>query len=83
MQYPSSSAPEAVVGLCNGDVWVGGSEATGRRFRSHFGHVVEVLDDGRIRRVGRHLSYAGPWLLVDAPLEQVIERALGDDAPGG
>jgi hypothetical protein len=38
--------------------------------------VVEVLDSGRIRRVGPGLRPVRPWLLVDGPLEAVIERAL-------
>ncbi|NRF65492.1 hypothetical protein HLB44_00705 [Aquincola sp. S2] len=85
MQYPSTSAaePQAVLSFVNGDVWVGRPDLPGgRRFRSVFGHVVEVLDDGRVRRVGAQLSYAQPWLLVNAPLERVIERALGSDPEG-
>ena len=69
-----------VIELPNGDVWV--DDATvpgGRRFRCHLGHVVEVFDNGRVRRVGTGLRHARPWLLVDGPLDAVIERALQDD----
>ena len=68
-----------VIELPNGDVWVGTAEGMGgRRFRRHLGHVVEVFEGGRIRRVGPGLRHARPWLLADGPLEMVIERALLD-----
>ncbi len=68
-----------VIELPNGDIWLGAAEVPGgRRFRCHLGHVVEVFDSGRLRRVGAGLHHARPWLLVDGPLESVIERALHD-----
>ena len=70
-------APHPIIELPNGDVWVAATEVPGgRRFRYHLGHVVEVFDSGRIRRVGPGLGYGRPWLLADGPLEAVIERAL-------
>lgn len=68
-----------VIELPNGDVWVGDAAVPGgRRFRCHLGHVVEIFESGRIRRVGTGLRHARPWLLVNGSLESVIERALQD-----
>ena len=82
-----ADGPRSVIELPNGDVWIAAPEALsgGRCFRCHLGHVVEVFDSGRIRRVGPGLRHARPWLLVDGPLQAVIERALpagaGDATP--
>jgi hypothetical protein len=75
-----SAAPHhPIIELPNGDVWVADVAVPGgRRFRYHLGHVVEVFDSGRVRRVGPGLGYARPWLLADGPLDAVIERALAD-----
>lgn len=79
-----ADGPRPIIELPDGDVWVGAPEAPsgGRRFRCHLGHVVEVLDSGRIRRVGPGLRAVRPWLLVHGPLEAVIERALAEDHGG-
>ena len=78
--------PQPVIELPNGDVWVGSADLSGgRHFRCHLGHVVEVLDNGRLRRVGPGLRPERPWLRVHGPLEAVIKRALrqrGHDASG-
>ena len=80
----NANGSQPVIELPNGDVWVGAAEEPGgRRFRRHLGHVVEVFDNGRIRRVGPGLRHSRPWLLADGPLDMVIERALlkaGDDS---
>jgi hypothetical protein len=74
-----AAAPHPIIELPNGDVWVAATDVPGgRRFRYHLGHVVEVFDSGRIRRVGPGLGYGRPWLLADGPLDTVIERALAD-----
>jgi hypothetical protein len=79
-----AAAPHPVIELPNGDVWVAATEVPGgRRFRRHLGHVVEVFDNGRIRRVGPGLRYSRPWLLADGPLESVIESALLDMGESG
>jgi hypothetical protein len=80
----NANGSQPVLELPNGDVWVGAAEeAGGRRFRRHLGHVVEVFDNGRIRRVGPGLRPARPWLLADGPLTVVIERALLEAADVG
>ena len=45
-----------------------------RRFRAHFGHVVEVSGD-KLRRVGADLSYREPALLVRATLAETVRQA--------
>ena len=45
-----------------------------RRFRAHFGHVVEVSGD-KLRRVGADLSYRQPALLVRATLAETVRQA--------
>lgn len=79
----SGEGEPSLVELPNGDVWLPpDGPAAGRLFRRHLGHVVEVLDGGRVRRVGAALAPAAPWLRADGPLCMVIERALldGDEA---
>jgi hypothetical protein len=79
----ASAAQHPIIELPNGDVWVADLAVPGgRRFRYHLGHVVEVFDSGRIRRVGPGLGYARPWLLADGPLEALIVRALADGEAG-
>jgi hypothetical protein len=54
-----------------------------RRFRAHFGHVVEVSGD-KLRRVGADLSYREPALLVRATLAETVRQAgslSGQPAP--
>ena len=80
----NANGSQPVLELPNGDVWVGAAdEPGGRRFRRHLGHVVEVFDNGRIRRVGPGLRAARPWLLADGPLTVVIERARLEAADVG
>lgn len=69
-----------VFSRADGDVeiaWMCGAEQTElRRFRSHLGHVVEVLGpEQRLRRTGPGLRGTGS-LRVDAALPVVLERAL-------
>ena len=79
-----AAASHPIFELPNGDVWVAATDVPGgRRFRYHLGHVVEVFDSGRIRRVGPGLGYARPWLLADGPLEALIERALAEGEGDG
>jgi len=83
MRWDGGDPPHPVIELPNGDVWLATTDApAGRLFRRHLGHVVEVFDGGRIRRVGAGLRYTRPWLLADGPLEVVIERALVDGGLG-
>lgn len=78
------AAPHPIIELPDGDVWVAATAVPGgRRFRCHLGHVVEVFDGGRIRRVGPGLGYARPWLLADGPLDALVERALAAGEAGG
>jgi hypothetical protein len=46
-----------------------------RRFRAHFGHVVEVSGD-KLRRVGADLSYRQPALLVRATLAETLAETV-------
>jgi hypothetical protein len=55
--------------------------AHSRRFRMHFGHVVEVCDD-KVRRVGADLSYRGPALIVRSSLAETVRRASSTPAAG-
>lgn len=75
-----ASAKRRVTAMANGDVRLEWQQPDGitecRQFRQHFGHVVEVRADGKVRRVGPALTYRGPALLVDGPLSDVISRAL-------
>lgn len=85
MQYnadPAGLEPTipVVFSRADGDVeiaWMRGDCQTEvRRFRSHLGHVVEVLGpEQRLRRIGPCLRGAGS-LRVDAELPVVLERAL-------
>src|SRR5688572_17991639 len=67
--------------LDNGDVQLVVKQADGhllaRRFRMHLGHVVEVHEDHKVRRVGPELSYRGPALLVRTTLVETILAASG------
>ncbi|NRF67298.1 hypothetical protein HLB44_09910 [Aquincola sp. S2] len=67
--------------LDNGDVQLVVKQADGhlkaRRFRMHLGHVVEVHEDHKVRRVGPELSYRGPALLVRTTLAETILAASG------
>lgn len=51
-----------------------------RRFRAHFGHVVEVSGD-RLRRVGADLSYRQPSLLVRATLAETLAETVRQAGP--
>ena len=75
--WDDTNKPQLVIELPNGDVWVGSADVPGgRRFRCHLGHVVEVFENGRLRRVGPGLRPERPWLRVQGPLEALIELAL-------
>lgn len=71
--------------LDNGDVRLiselEGGRPLARQFRSHFGHVVEVQQDDRVRYVGPGLEHHGPSLIVHSSLLETVRRATG--ASGG
>jgi hypothetical protein len=67
--------------LANGDVQLvtrlDNGHLQARRFRMHFGHVVEVQADDKVRRVGPELTFRGPSLVVRHSLLETIADAAG------
>jgi hypothetical protein len=67
--------------LANGDVQLvtklDNGHLQSRRFRMHFGHVVEVQADDKVRRVGPELTFRGPSLMVRHSLLETIADASG------
>lgn len=67
--------------LANGDVQLvtrlDNGHLQARRFRMHFGHVVEVQAGDKVRRVGPELTFRGPALIVKHSLIETIVDAAG------